>query len=149
MISCTVGDVVNSIPALTRLQDEKLHIKMSLHIRRVFKLLEEEHETYLEERKKLIDRHAWKDDKGNLLNPPLLDEKGVPVVDEDGEPVLDKFKVNIDDIDAFKKDVDELLNVDISLPIKPLPLSGLMAVKISANDIGAILCLFEDDVIIA
>jgi len=146
MINCTLGDVIRSVPALTRLQEEKLRVTVSLHIRRISKMIEAEHAIYVEEERKLLDRHGKKDDNGDFSRPPLVDEAGIPMVNEDGEPVLDEGSIHLIDPPAFQKDMDELFGNPVSLPANPISLSGLITVKMSSNDIEDLFYLFEDDI---
>jgi len=146
MINCTLGDIVKSIPALTRLQEERLRVTVSLHIRRISKMIEGEHAIYVQEERKLLDRHGKKDDNGDFLRPPLLGEDGFPILNKEGEPALDASSIHIIDPPAFQKDMDELFGNAVSLPANPILLSGLMAVEMSSNDIEGLFYLFEDDV---
>ena len=148
-IVCTLGDVVKGTPALGRLREEKLAIKVSLDVRRISAVLDAEYEIYIEAEKELLDRHGQKNDEGDFVRPPVLDEAGSIMVNKDGAPILDETRIQLIDKPMFQEDMDTLFSVDLELMIKPLQLSGISHLKISPNDLDALFFLIEDDITVS
>ena len=132
MINCLMGDIVRSIPALSRFREEKLPIMVSLNISRISKVIDSEYEIYTEQERHLLDLYAEKDKDGNFVKV--------------SDNVYDENKIRIDDIKSFQNDMDALFSVPLELIITPIPLSQIINITISSNDIHTLFYLFEDDV---
>lgn len=131
-IVCTMGDVVNCIPALYRLREEKLPIKTSLYVSRLAKAVDVEYEIYIEEEKKLLDIYAEKDEKDEYVRIPV-------------EGTND-FKIHILDMNSFNMDQEEIFSVEVFLPVSRLSFESIAELKISPNDLDALMYLLEDDI---
>lgn len=91
--------IVNDANLLGNLTHKQLPIKVSYAIAKNISKIEKELEIYNKERQKLIDKYCLKDEEGNLI-------------DENNQ-----FKIADGNLEAWNKDMNELLNIEIDINI--------------------------------
>ena len=91
--------IVNDANLLGNLTHKQLPIKVSYAIAKNISKIEKELEIYNKERQKLIDKYCLKDEEGNLI-------------DENNQ-----FKIADGNLEAWNKDMNELLDIEIDINI--------------------------------
>lgn len=91
--------IVNDANLLGNLTHKQLPIKFSYAIAKNISKIEKELEIYNKERQKLIDKYCLKDEEGNLI-------------DENNQ-----FKIADGNLEAWNKDMNELLDIEIDINI--------------------------------
>ena len=91
--------IVNDANLLGNLTHKQLPIKVSYAIAKNISKIEKELEIYNKERQKLIDKYCLKDEEGNLI-------------DENNQ-----FKIDDGNLEAWNKDMNELLDIEIDINI--------------------------------
>ena len=91
--------IVNGANLLGNLTHKQLPIKVSYAIAKNISKIEKELEIYNKERQKLIDKYCLKDEEGNLI-------------DENNQ-----FKIADGNLEAWNKDMNELLDIEIDINI--------------------------------
>lgn len=91
--------IVNDANLLGNLTHKQLPIKVSYAIAKNISKIEKELEIYNKERQKLIDKYCLKDEEGNLI-------------DENNQ-----FKIADVNLEAWNKDMNELLDIEIDINI--------------------------------
>lgn len=96
------------VDSLQNLYEKDLSISLSYKISKIKKTFVSHFEDFEEQRNKLIQKHAKKDKKGNPVAPK----------DEQGNELQDQ--VQIEDLDAFYKDLSELgtEEIEVDLPVE-------------------------------
>ena len=95
----TNRQIVNDANLLGNLTHKQLPIKVSYAIAKNISKIEKELEIYNKERQKLIDKYCLKDEEGNLI-------------DENNQ-----FKIADGNLEAWNKDMNELLDIEIDINI--------------------------------
>ena len=91
--------IVNDANLLGNLTHKQLPIKVSYAIAKNISKIEKELEIYNKEIQKLIDKYCLKDEEGNLI-------------DENNQ-----FKIADGNLEAWNKDMNELLDIEIDINI--------------------------------
>ena len=91
--------IVNDANLLGNLTHKQLPIKVSYAIAKNISKIEKELEIYNKERQKLRDKYCLKDEEGNLI-------------DENNQ-----FKIADGNLEAWNKDMNELLDIEIDINI--------------------------------
>ena len=91
--------IVNDANLLGNLTHKQLPIKVSYAIAKNISKIEKELEISNKERQKLIDKYCLKDEEGNLI-------------DENNQ-----FKIADGNLEAWNKDMNELLDIEIDINI--------------------------------
>ena len=91
--------IVNDANLLGNLTHKQLPIKVSYAIAKNISKIEKELEIYNKERQNLIDKYCLKDEEGNLI-------------DENNQ-----FKIADGNLEAWNKDMNELLDIEIDINI--------------------------------
>ena len=91
--------IVNDANLLGNLTHKQLPIKVSYAIAKNISKIEKELEIYNKEKRKLIDKYCLKDEEGNLI-------------DENNQ-----FKIADGNLEAWNKDMNELLDIEIDINI--------------------------------
>lgn len=116
----TLGELKSAIEALNKIIAVPLSVKVSYYLSKTIKVINEEL-THLEEtRIKLVEKYGQKDEKGETS-----------VTKENFPKFVEEFK--------------QLLSEEVEINIKPIKLSEVLDVKLSALDILALGTLLEDD----
>lgn len=101
----TNGEVVKFVNGVGELREKKLPIKIGFAITRNLKALESVALAYEEERVKILDKYA---------------EKG-----EDGEYVTEGDSYKIDEMDAYAKELQELLDIENDVQFQRVKMEDL------------------------
>lgn len=118
-----IKTIVNALPSLQKFTAVELPCRILYKINKLMDRLESELKFYYKQREQLFQKYNVQVEDGNL-------------------------KLGVDDVEAFEREFDELLNVEIE-DIKPVDLPADDNIKLSYNDIkaleGIINIQFEDE----
>lgn len=117
-------DLINSVDVLKKISCFQLSVRTSFAIAKNIKLIDPALLLYGEEKQKLVNLYGEKDDKDQLK----IDDKG---------------QVNITDVEAFNKGLQELNDIEIELDIKPISIDALNC-SLSAKDVSDIYFMLEE-----
>lgn len=120
-------DIVNpiAIKTLQRLDAERLPAATSFIVHMNLKALSDINRVFSEKRDALVLKYAKKDEEGKPMHPT-----------DQGED--NASRVIIDDIPAFEKELQELLDVDVDVKITKIKPKQLGDVLITPSEIGSI-----------
>lgn len=121
--------LVEGITLIRTIAQKQLPVKVSYTLSRNIDHIESALKPYETERQKLLDKYADKDDHGKLAMRP--DGISVKFKDEAAEA-------------GWKKDIDELLDIEADVDIRNIKLDDLSSVNFSAAEIGAIEYMIEE-----
>lgn len=136
-------DLINAVESINAVAALKqLPIPIAFAIGLNLKAVRDHMTLFEDHRKKLLEKHTKRDEKGNQVPVylPEKDDKGQPLLDAAGEPkivkndkgeVVNKIhegQIKLADPKAFNKDIEELLAVDVTdeLKIRKVKLSALL-----------------------
>lgn len=165
-------DLINSVESINAVAALKqLPIPVAFAVGLNLKAVRDHMEIFETHRKKILEAHTKKDDKGvpvpvylpekDADGKPRLDAKGdVLIVKDDKGEIVNKIhegQVKLDDPKTFNKEIEELLNIDITddLKIRKVRLSTLLPSKDIKDDKGTtlepshfanLLWMFIDDI---
>ncbi len=129
-------EIQNILDVLGEISQQDLDdIKISYRLGKVIKVLSAHSEDYQESRKELIQKHAKKDDEGNILN----------ATDKDGNKIDDS--VQLKDQEAFNDEIIEILNdeVEVQIPVEiSVDLLSEAGVKLKPHRVVILEPLFSD-----
>ena len=108
MIEITMRDVVNSLTTLQELLDKKLKSKTAFTLARIIREIETEYKTFQQSRTNLIQKYGARDEENNLIT------------DENGN-----IHIAADKVEAFNTEIEELLDVKITLNANKIQLEDL------------------------
>jgi hypothetical protein len=111
----------NAQPALTKLLNTDLDVRVSLTLRRVVKAVDNELEHFDAERMRLIEKYATKDKAGKILTK---DDQAV--FDDEGAYV------------QFRNEFEKLAGFEIEMDVKPIDLSKVEGVKMSPVELNTL-----------
>ena len=114
MIKIKIGEILNAQNSLTTLQGQKLNIKTAYKLSKLIKIVIAELDIFRENHVKLLDRYADKD--------------------EVGEFIIINHKYQIDDLDNFNKEYQDLVNIEINIDIEPFTFNDLLEITFTAQD---------------
>lgn len=103
--------------SLTKLLTKELPIKTSYKLSKLGKQVFEEFKTFQEIREKMINKYADRDEEDNII-------------DIDG-----KVTILSDNIDKFNKEINELMDIDISFNFEGVSIEELGEIEISGIDL--------------
>lgn len=121
----TNEQLVKDAPILQRLSQKELPIKVSYAIAKNISHIESELKIYNNEREKLIDKYAEKDEKGNVK------------ADKDGNIMLN-------DKAGWDKDIKDLLAIESDIDIRRFKLSQLDGYNLTPGELMAIDYMIEE-----
>lgn len=160
------SDLLGSIEPINALAALKQPVQVSFAIALNLKAVRDHITVFKEQQQKIVDKYTGKDVNGKPLpayafavdrdGKSILDEKGDPLLDSDGKPVLDKDgnppkvlenQVRITDPKAFRKDLEELDQMDVTddVKIRPIKLS-LLEGLIEPQLLVGVIWMINDDV---
>lgn len=121
--------IINDVGLLLKLSNIQLPVRTSYVISRNIKKIEKELEIYNEERQKLLDKYAEKNEDGSLK------------VDEN-----DQLKIPNENLKAWNKDINELLDIEIDIDIHKFNIKDLLNsnCEITANELILIDYMIEE-----
>lgn len=108
LIEVKVSDIVNSIDTLKEFILLPLKAKVAYHVARLTREIDKENVLFQERRNALIGKYAEKDEDGKVK------------VDEVGQ-----MKVAPDNIEAFVKELNEVLETNVQLNVEKIKLDDL------------------------
>ena len=111
----------NAQPALTKLLNTDLDVRVSLTLRRVVKAVDAELEHFDAERMKLIEKFATKDKAGKIVTK---DDQAV--FGDEGAYV------------QFRNEFEKLAGFEIEMDVKPIDLSKVEGVKMSPVELNTL-----------
>jgi hypothetical protein len=111
--------IIESYPALQQLGAIELPVKISFEIGRILRRFHEAHELFQEQRNKLLDKHAERDESGRRRAPV-------------------NGNILIADPLAFDEDLRQLLDCECEIGVSPVALDRLGDIKLPA---GVLACL--------
>ena len=112
MIKVKIRNILDANDALTRLSQNTLPIKTSYDIAKVLNRVREEVRIYDTERIKMLEKHG------------TLNEEKTEYVFETPEKMQ-----------AFQKEHNELMDVDVEIDVKPIVLKSTDNIRITAQEI--------------
>lgn len=106
-ITLTNLEIENILSTIVSLENKDMKISIAHKLGAIQISLEKFYEKYASRRKKIVDDHSEKDDDGKPIKPK----------DKDGNVLEDRIQIK--DVNAFQKDIDELLEqkVKVELPV--------------------------------
>ena len=107
MIEVQMKDIVNNSTILQELLDKKLKGKTALNLARIIREMEPEYKTFQDTRTNLIKKYG-KQENGELIT------------DENGN-----YHIRTEDVEKFNNELEELLNVDITLNANKIDINDL------------------------
>ena len=121
--------IINDVGLLLNLSNIQLPVRTSYVISRNIKKIEKELEIYNTERQKLLDKYAEKNEDGSLK------------VDEN-----DQLKIPNENLKAWNKDINELLDIEIDIDIHKFNIKDLLNsnCEITANELILIDYMIEE-----
>ena len=126
IIQCKMRDLLFCTNAFVVLRGEKLNVRAAMDVRRIGRAMQPKLDDFNEVRDELVKKYQKVDDEGN----PIENDKMIPLSDPD----------------AFQAEFDELLDADVDLGVRPLLLSRLDTVKLTTEDVEALMFMIKDDV---
>ena len=122
-------EIFDMYEAINALSQEKTAMPTAFYIAKNIKAIKEEMTTLDETKRQLIANFGEKDPKGNLI----VQESGLVKIEDNNLPL-------------FSEEMKKLMEMEIDLPIKKIPLSSLTQINISINLIETLLPIIEDDI---
>lgn len=126
-LELTLRELLEAQPALQRLSQEKLPIKTAYNVARMLKALQPELDEFFTQRMTLIKKYG--------TTRATTDEEKA----QHGEELTEVLAPSVPD---FRKDIDELVAIKISIDREPLKLDGLP--DMTPADLIALEPLFEE-----
>lgn len=102
--------IIENINALRMISQKQLPVKISYFVAKNMAKIERELKIYDQERKKLLEKYAEKD--------------------EDGQFIVEDGNIKIADIDNWNRDIKELLDIEVDVKIHKLKLEDLLNANI-------------------
>lgn len=121
--------LVEGINLIRQVAQKQLSVKVSYTLSRNIDHIESTLKPYEKERQKLLDKYVEKDEHGKSAMWP------------DGISV--KFKDDAAEA-GWKKDIEELLDIEADIDIRKIKLDDLSSANFSAAEIGAIEYMIEE-----
>ena len=122
-------EIFDMYEAINALSQEKTAMPTAFYIAKNIKVIKEEMTTLDETKRQLIANFGEKDPEGNLI----VQESGLVKIEDNNLPL-------------FSEEMKKLMEMEIDLPIKKIPLSSLTQINISINLIETLLPIIEDDI---
>jgi hypothetical protein len=116
----TFLELKNAQPALTKLLNTDLDVRVSLTLRRLVKAVNAELEHFDAERFKLLEKFAQKDADGKLVT-------------KDDQAIFDDAGAI-----QFRAEFEKLASVELEMDVKPIDLSKVEGVKMSPVELDTI-----------
>jgi hypothetical protein len=112
------SQLTNIINSIKKLSSKELPIQTSIKLAKLLKQLNLENEIFANEYRKLFDKYAEKDEKGNIK------------FEKNNAITLKK-----ETIDEFKIKYNELMDYSFNVDFSPISISELKDIQISADDL--------------
>lgn len=128
MIKVKLSDVVNAIEGLNTIMSQEIKGSIAFRVSRLKREINKELETFDEQRSKLIEKYA------------LRDENGQYVIMDDGNSI----KLNPDTIKECDEEFNNLLNLEVEINADKLKMSDADAFNISPKQMNFLIPFFEE-----
>lgn len=123
MIKITVNNMIKSIDTFNKILQQSFKGSLAFQIARIVRELDKEMQTFNNEKTKLIQKYAEKDEKGNLIvdenDNVKIDNSKIEEVNKEFESLLqteieiNAEKLSINNIDNFELTPQEMLNIEV------------------------------------
>ena len=116
---------------LVKLLSQDLLFKIQYRLIRLSEDVERETKRFQTLQRKMFDK--W----GELEKVPVLNEDGTPKIDENNEPVMKdtgNMHIKPENFQEYNKEINELLNEEISIWYEPIAIEELDDVKLNKMD---------------
>lgn len=127
MIKITVNDMVKSTETFSKILKQSFKGSLAFKIARIARELEKEMQTFNEERVKLIEKYAEKNENGDF------------VTDENNN-----IKINNSKIDEINKEFDSLLNTELEINAEKLLINNIDDFELTPQEMLNIEKFFEE-----
>jgi len=114
MIKIKLGDINNILYNMKELVNKDVQIKTAYKLSKLLKILDNENQTFEEQKVKLFQKYGEKDDNGELK------------VLVDGKVDIDKKNIRL-----FNAEFTDLYNIEIEIQFEPIKLEDLEDIKLS------------------
>ena len=118
----TIYQLISTLEIEKDLSTQKLPIQVVYNLSKIFARAHDELKFYQEKLQEILKQYGEKDDKGNLV---FLEN--------------DSISIQKDKIDECQKEILDLQNLEVEMPNYTIPLKSLDSVKISLNEISALM----------
>jgi len=125
MITVALGELKDIIDGLSEIAETKLPVKTAYWVNKISRVVVKEFGTFEDQRIKLINRYAKKDEKGR----PLIENDNFVLADAEG----------------FNKDFSELASMEIDLHVNPFSIDQFGDIEISPLSLAKLGRLLADD----
>lgn len=115
-MTVTIYDIISANPVFTKILQHEFTGKQSFMISRVLRALNTETEFFNKTRKEVLKKYVETDETGEMI----VFEGNVKI--RDGE------------MEAFQKEINELLYAELDIDIKPIPVDWLDDVKLTPQE---------------
>ena len=119
-MTATIYDIISANPVFTKILQHEFTGKQSFMISRVLRALNTETESFNKTREEVLKKYAETDDAGEMI----ISEGNVKI--RDGE------------MEAFQKEINELLYAELDIDVKPIPVDWLDDVKLTPQEMIAL-----------
>jgi len=125
-----LGEINIILDNLNKLIDKEINIKTSYKLSKLLKHLVNEYNVFDENRIKLINKYAEKDEN----NEVRINKENNSII------ITDNNK------DKFNKEINELVNIEIEIFIEKIRLDDLGEIMVSPRDLFNLDFLFEENI---
>lgn len=115
-MTATIYDIISANPVFTKILQHEFTGKQSFMISRVLRALNTETESFNKTREEVLKKYAETDETGEMI----VSEGNVKI--RDGE------------MEAFQKEINELLYAELDVDVKPIPVDWLDDVKLTPQE---------------
>lgn len=130
MITVKVNDILNSEDTLKKLMDVPMKGRVAYKLARIGREVDKESQLFNDERNKLIEKYAERDEEGNY------------VYNADGQIYID-IK-NTEKVRQFSNELNELLETEIEVNAEKLSLDELDETGLTPKDFNKLMAFIEE-----
>lgn len=111
-ITVKTKTLLESNDAMRELSDMPIPVRTALKLRKIYRSVQSDLEATQEQLKKLAEKHAKKGEDGKPVHPEV-----------NGKP--DESKVEIEDKKAYSDEIDQLMDVEVTINFDPIKVEDL------------------------
>lgn len=130
MITVKLNDILNSEETLKKLMDVSMKGKVAYKLARIAREVDKESQLFSDERNKLIEKYAERDEEGNYKP------------NEDGQIYIDTK--NLEKVGQFSNELSELLETEIEVNVEKLSLDDLDETGLTPKDFNKLMAFIEE-----
>lgn len=130
MIQIKLGDILNSEETLKKLMDVPMKGKVAYKLARIAREVDKESQLFNDERNKLIEKYAERDEEGNFKP------------NENGQIYVDV--TNLERVEQFTNEINELLETEIEVNAEKLSLNDLDETGMTPKDFNKMMVFIEE-----